>query len=325
MFVHGAVQAMPACTPDGLKRVLPRGATITLVHSVSETSGVPAHCLLEGTLPTEQNTLRFRIGLPRNWNRMFLFEGAGGMVGLLVPIDVGLKRGYAVATTDTGHQGTPVDVGWALNSLPKKIDWAYRAVHVTTVGAKSVVRAYYGEPIRRAFLEGMSNGGRQGLMEAQRYPDDYDGIIAGAPALAPTVGLLGWIWNLQVLAASPSKLTPEDFALIGKSTRDRCDGIDGLVDHLIEDPRWCEVPYDDLACHDPNGTACLDETKIASLRKLWNKPMLEDGQVLFSEEHGYEDDSSVWSWYAAVPGARSQQAVGLDILRNMFLDDPQRG
>jgi hypothetical protein len=319
-----AAHAAPACTPSGMKKLVPVGGEITLAREVPESAELPGYCLVEGILPTEKNSLRFRLGLPRKWNGMFLFEGAGGMVGLLVPIDGGLRRGYAVTTTDTGHTGTPVDVAWALNSMPKKLDWAFRAVHVTTVVAKSLVQSYYGKSIRHSFIEGGSNGGRQGLMEAQRYPDDYDGVIAGAPAMAPTVTLLGWIWDQQVLRASPAKLTVEDLALVGKATRAQCDALDDLADQLIEDPRRCEIPFAKLMCDKHTGIQCLSAEKVNALKKLWDKPTLDDGQRLFAEQHGYEDDESVWNWYIGFAGGEPRQAAGLEILRNMFLDDPHR-
>src|SRR5437764_1012257 len=146
-----------------------------------------AHCRVAGVIGTE---IKFSLLLPDDWNRKFLMGGGGGFVGSVVnqalepdflanPV---VNIGYATVGTDTGHPGSPLDASWALNNLERQLNFGYLAVHRTAEVTKAILRSYYGSPETRAYFFGCSNGGRQGLMEAQRFPDDFDGIVAGAPA-----------------------------------------------------------------------------------------------------------------------------------------------
>jgi feruloyl esterase len=140
-----------------------------------------AHCRVTGVIGTE---IRFSLLLPDAWNGNFLMGGGGAFVGTLDNQErASVNGGYATVGTDTGHQGNLLDASWALNNLERQLNFGYLAVHRTAETAKAILRHYYGTIERRSYFSGCSNGGRQGLMEAQRFPDDFDGIIAGAPAL----------------------------------------------------------------------------------------------------------------------------------------------
>jgi Tannase and feruloyl esterase len=346
----------PACSVPALLPLAPPGMTISSA-SADKDAGF---CELSATVTTQGDSIGVRIGLPVQWNGKLLFEGVGGAVGVLVSPAEGAKRGYAVATTDTGHTGNTEDFSWALRRPEKKLDWAYRGVHEATVAAKALVGKYYGSAIRHAYFRGCSNGGRQGLIEAQRFPEDYDGILSGAPALNVMTTLLGWIWNMQALSASPeAQLTSGEWQLVGRLIRTQCDVKDGLADGLIQDPRRCSLPVEQLRCLKEQTKNCLREPQIETLQKLWHKPVLADGQVLFNEGHGYEDEPSSWGAYAspslhdllrfknslgagsmqtsATPPGPSlwqllhtlivgqpafQEMLGEPLLRYMFLDDP---
>src|SRR5688572_15284559 len=148
-------------------------------------SRLPAFCRVAGTIrATAESDIRFELWLPENWNGKFMQTGNGGAAGAIVYdslIDP-LLRGYAVANTDTGHQGAGGDFAWAVGNPQKLIDYQYRAVHELTVVGKALTAARYGRQADKSYWLGCSTGGRQGLKEAQRYPEDYDGIVAGAPA-----------------------------------------------------------------------------------------------------------------------------------------------
>ena len=167
------------CTVATLQQKAPADTTITAAAIVPAAGTTPEYCRVDGHVATPGNTVNFRLGLPAAWNGKFLFEGVGGFGGTIGPLTTGLEKGYASASTDTGHQGATTDASWALNNPAKRIDYAYRGTHVTAVAAKALSQAYYGSAPRRAYFDGCSNGGRQALMEAQRYPEDFDGIIAG--------------------------------------------------------------------------------------------------------------------------------------------------
>jgi hypothetical protein len=147
----------------------------------AETSGEirAAHCRVTGVIGTE---IRFALLLPDTWNGKFMMGGGGGFVGMIDnQAKTAVNDGYATVGTDTGHHGEMFDAGWALDNLERQLNWGYVAVHRTAETAKAILRHYYGATEKHSYFSGCSNGGRQGLMEAQRFPDDFDGIVVGAP------------------------------------------------------------------------------------------------------------------------------------------------
>lgn len=281
------------CSASAFKAMAP--ADIEVTQASRETAGLVKYCAVEGTMLTSNNRLRFRLGLPVEWNGKFLYEAPGGGAGILVDVSTGVQRHYAVATSDTGHVGYTGNFDFWPN-LEQRTDWIHRGVHTATVGAKALVQAYYGRPPAHSLLRGCSNGGRAGLMEAQKYPTDYDGIISAAPAADPGLATINWIWDAQVLLQTP--LSPEDWRLVGRTVRAACDAKDGLKDGLIQDDRRCELPRAQLTCSSARKTGCLDTQKLAAVEKIWNKPVLSDGSRLPSEGRGYEDETPAQSFYA---------------------------
>lgn len=314
--VIAALSSAPAwatldCKVEAFRKVAPEGTEI--VSAQRETAGKAAFCEVEGTMATIGHRVRFRIGLPEDWNGKFLFEAVGGGAGILVDVAPAVKRGYAVATTDTGHEAFPGDFAF-WHDENQRTDWVHRAVHTVTVGAKTLVQAFYAKPPQYALLRGCSNGGRAGLMEAQRYPEDYDGILSAAPAADAGTITLTWMWNSQVLAATP--VSNDDWKLVGRTVRAACDGKDGLVDGLIQDGRRCDLPRAQLACTAERNSGCLDAAKLAAVEKIWTKPMLSDGQILPAEGRGYEDETPAQFFYA---GASQSTLLG------MLLSPPEMG
>src|SRR4249920_458240 len=166
MAIDAGTASSPAeCTVAALQQKAPPGTTITGATIVPAEGTTPAYCRVDGNVATPGNTVNFRLGLPAAWNGKFFFEGVGGFGGTIGSLNAGLERGYASASTDTGHQGGVTDASWALNNPAKKIDYAYRGTHVTAVAAQALSRAYYGSDVRHAYFDGCSNGGRQALVE----------------------------------------------------------------------------------------------------------------------------------------------------------------
>jgi len=211
------------------------------------------------------------------WNGKFQGVGNGGYAGTITytagsgGVERGmaeaLRRGYATASTDTGHT---VETGSTFLAQPEKlVDYGYRAVHEMTVAAKAIVAAFYGAGPKLSYWNGCSLGGRQGLMEAQRFPEDYDGIIAGAPA-NPQTRLS--VWNVYVGQAAlkdPASTIPASkFPMIHRAVLDRCDALDGLKDGLIGDPSRCNFDFKSLACSGEVSTACLTAAQVATARTL---------------------------------------------------------
>src|SRR5947199_2757873 len=205
---------------------------------------LPPFCRVEAIArPTSDSEIKFEVWIPPAdaWNGKLEGVGNGGYSGAIgyAAMATGLRLGYAVVSTDTGHAGDDMKFGQA---HPEKIvDWAYRSVHVMTDAAKLIVRDAQGRFADRAYFVGCSSGGHQALSEAQRYPDDYDGIVAGDPAnnrIRQTFGFL-YSWMATHTRDGAPIFTPAKLALISKSAVEACDAIDGLKDGLVDDPRKC--------------------------------------------------------------------------------------
>lgn len=301
-----SAQAAPECSVAALAKATPKGVEVLAAKPDSfEGAGF---CRVEGTMQTSGNSLRFALGLPAQWNGKFLFEATGGGAGVIADIRPAVQRGYAAATTDAGHSGTSAsDFSFWFN--PEQVtDWVHRGVHTATVGTKALVAAYYDRAAAKSYLRGCSNGGRAGLMEAQRYPEDYDGILSAAPAADPGMTTLNWIWLSQTLVDRP--LSEDDWNLVGRTVREACDAKDGLKDGLIQDDRRCELPREQLACASDGQSDCLNEAKLKTVERLWNKPVLSDGSVLPPEGRGYEDTMASRAFYVG--------ATRLTLIREMI-------
>ena len=238
----------------------------------------PAHCRVSGVIDPE---VAFEVNLPAAWNSRFYMIGNGGLAGE-APDDPGrpaqrgqaLEHGFVMASTNTGHDGRKGPPGtFVLNNPQTAIDYAYRAVHVTAATAKEIANRYYGKPVEHAYWNSCSNGGRQGLLEAQRYPTDFDGIVANAPWVDQTGFTIGAIWNQRALTEAP--VSPEKIALVAQRVMAKCDEIDGLKDGLIDDPRQCKF---DVAKEVPscaagsNGNMCLTASQAAAIQKVYDGP-----------------------------------------------------
>ena len=220
---------------------------------------LPEYCRVLGYV---RPAINFEIRLPTSsWNGKFYMGGCGGTCGRVNPNEFlgGLRRNYAVSTTDTGHWGANfMDDQWAYHNLPAKRDWAHRGVHETARVTKTVIEAYYGQPPAQSYFQGCSNGGRQANMEAWRYPEDFDGIISGAPDLDYTgFGIfLNWVAKANTSADNLDIITAADAQIVGEAVYAECDEQDGLKDGLIEDPRNCTFDVERLVCSGPSGKNC---------------------------------------------------------------------
>src|SRR5712671_3139631 len=302
------------CSVASLQQKAPAGTTITSASMVAAAGTTPQYCRVEGHVATPGNTVNFRLALPVSWNGKFYFEGVGGFAGTFGPLTTGLEKGYASATTDTGHQGTVIDASWALNNPAKRIDFAYRGTHVTAVATKALSQAYYGTPLRHSYFEGCSNGGRQALLEAQRYPEDFDGIIAGDPSFG-TLGQVRRALVFQKLLSSPEHfISAAKVSLLAKSVLNACDAKDGLVDGLIDDPRECTFRPEALKCAGPDGPDCLTGAELEVVNAVHGDLKGPGGRVLPRFPLGHEDGPSGWqSWVtgASQPEKRADGTLAL--------------
>ncbi len=299
LFSASAAKAATASDCANLVNLGVENTTITSATLIPAGGGLPEYCRVRGHVDTE---IGFEIRLPTNWNGKFYFQGVGALAGtipppgnrgLALPPEQGLVRGYAVATTDTGHQGNLFDGSWALNNTERQVNYGHRAVHVVTVAAKEVVHAFYGRAPRLSYFEGCSNGGRQGLMEAQRYPTDFNGIIAGAPVLDFTGRTMGSNWNAQALKLAPIPVSK--VAIIARAVLEECDAKDGLRDGLISDPRRCRFKPRRLQCPAGDGPDCLTREQVRTLRMIYAGPVnSEEERIYPGSPQGHEDGADGW-------------------------------
>ena len=233
-----------------------------------QTLQVPvAACRVAGVVKPAVN---FEVWLPAtNWNGKFQGVGGGGFAGVISygAIMTALNRGYAAASTDTGHN-TPGG-SWAMGRPELIVDFAYRAIHEMTVKSKAIVEKFYDKAPAKSYFVGCSTGGRQGLMEAQRFPTDYDGIVAGAPANYWTHLMAGTLAPAAAVLNAEAKLSPAKLAALNKGALAACDAGDGVADGLINNPLVCAFEPASLACSGEETDACLTPPQITAARKIY--------------------------------------------------------
>ncbi len=292
-------------------------------------ANLPAFCRVAGILrPAADSEIRFEVWLPAKsaWNQRLLSVGNGGFAGQISysQMAANLRLGYATAGTDTGHQANSEDASWAWHHPEKITDWAFRALHETTVTAKQVIRAYYSMPQRHAYFDSCSTGGRQGLLEAQRFPADFDGILAGAPANNWAHMMSSAVDIGHTMLGNPAGYLPEvKLPAIHRAVLAACDKLDGVEDGIVSDPRACHFEPASLACTGEDTLSCLTAPQLATLRKLYAGGSAADGRPIFP---GYVPGSELPGWEYWVVGAGPGAAAGVryptNFFRYMVTDDP---
>jgi feruloyl esterase len=279
-------------------------------------SSLPAFCRVAGSiLATTESDIRFELWLPEQWNGKFMQTGNGGAAGAIVydSLVEPLKRGYAVANTDTGHQGDGGDFSWAVDRPQKLVDYQYRAVHELTLAGKALTAAHYGRPADRSYFVGCSTGGRQGLKEAQRYPSDYDGIVAGAPAnnWSPLMALSISIQrNLGAGGLSVDKL-----GLLKEAAIAACDADDGIADRVITNTAECDFDPASLQCVAGAAGQCLSPTEVEAAKRIYAGVVDSGGRVVMPGTG--PGSEPLWAAYAS-----PQFAIGTNYFRNVVVKDP---
>jgi hypothetical protein len=268
----------PACTVEALQALAGSSAKIASARSVAAGDQTPAYCAVSGSVE-HGTSIGFILGLPEAWNRKFLFYGIGGFAGTPTPIDVfpfnkGLKSGYATGSTDTGHKGTMEDATWALNNPAGVLNHYEDGVDLSARAMKGITAAYYGIAPEHAYFEGCSAGGRQAMVEAERFPTTFDGVIAEAPAWNYSRLLSTFLLNAQqILRSSDAWIPPQAFVGIDRLVLDQCDEVDGVKDGIIIDPRRCKLDLEPLLCQ-PGKAAdgCLSKAQLTTLRRIIDPP-----------------------------------------------------
>jgi hypothetical protein len=236
---------------------------------------LPAFCQVHGvSKPTEASLIHFEVWLPvSNWNGKLQGIGNGGLAGTIsfAPMASALRSGYAAASTDTGH--TAQEPRTWLENRDRLIDYSYRGLHVTTEHAKAIIDAYYAQAPKRSYYLGCSKGGQQGLMEAQRYPADYDGIVAGDAANYWTRQMANEVWIGAVTSSPETNLPQEKLQLLQDATLAACDALDGVADGIISDPMHCRFDPKKLQCKGADGPNCLTAAQVGAVEKIYSGPV----------------------------------------------------
>ncbi len=291
---------------------------------------LPASCRITVvSTPSSDSHINIEIWLPLNhWNGKFQGIGNGGFAGAvdMMSLALALQKGYAAASTDTGHEGNDKDGSWALGHVEKIRDYGYLAIHETVILAKTLIAAFYGRPLKFSYFDGGSNGGRQALMEAQRFPADYDGILAGCPALDPSHTLPVWAWNQQALTETPgAHISPAKLKTIAAAVNDSCDARDGVRDGVLDDPRECHFDPATIQCTGADTDSCLSGAQVQALRKIYSGPPAAPGT---GPQRGFEPGGELGStgWQDWLTGSHPEKSVQyhyvLEFYRYLVYDDP---
>lgn len=292
-----AAQAAPSCDVTALNALQVADINVKEAKPVAATPEVPGHCAVQGTVVTRgdgapDGSARFSMQLPNEWHQRFLFLGVGGNAGTLQPsanaLDraQALKKGYTVVVTDTGHVGDGTSADWvrtADGSLDqaKVSDFLFRAVHNVTVAGKAFTQAYYSAPVRHAYFDGCSTGGRMALAAAIHYPDDFSGIISGDPAMDFNLNLSRLAIQKTLLSHPEGNIPPETLAAIDKRIVAQCDALDGAKDGLVQNPARCSIKPEELQCKAGQSGDCLNAAQTEVFKAYTSSLRDRHGKVAY--------------------------------------------
>jgi pimeloyl-ACP methyl ester carboxylesterase len=332
---------------------LPADANSAFTGSIPKPYHVGAHCLVHGTIDARQGVggvnyaTHFEMRMPLAWNGKFLFQGGGGMDGFIAPA-LGsipshgstalpaLVRGYAVVSMDGGHTGNNASFG---ADQQARIDYAYASIGKVTDTAKWLIHQFYGKAASKSVFMGCSNGGREAMIAAERYPTQFDGIVAGDPGFRLSKASIAQAWDIQTLmpiaprnsAGQPilsQALTPQDLNLVSQAVINACDNKDGIKDGIINNWRDCHFQPQELQCHAGQQNGCLSREKINALTAIFSGAHNSQGQALYSD---WPYDSGInspgWrSWKLGSSLSAQSDArnitLGADSLPHYFMTPP---
>ena len=303
--------SMPAFSDDScrkLYRLTDLNYAIEPGVPLEATTTIPAHCSVTGVI---NRAIRFTVRMPINWNGKLMFSGVGGGAGVIGDTTSLLDQGFAMASTDTGHEARE---GMAYYEQPEAlIDYAFRGVHLATVAAKKVIATYYRKDVDYSYFQGCSNGGRAGMLEAARFPNDYDGIIAGAPAFQ-FAEMAPWMEHVS-RAQEANPLTRESLVVLDNASREACDTLDGVEDGVINDPRLCTNAHfniDTLLCAAGKTDDCLTQGQIETARAVYDDVTDAQGNVISPGVPPGAEAAGDWAAWQLPFDSRQVEAAGFE-------------
>ena len=294
-----------------------------------------AHCKILGRIDKEIN---FELLLPLEWNGRFAMGGGGGFVGSIQNMaKYSLNLGFATAGTDTGHKGNGITADWALNNMERQLNFGHAAIHKTAEVSKVLIFNYYCADPEYSYFLGCSRGGGQAMMEAQRYPEDFDGIVSMAPAFDWPAIAAEFIQNIKALYPDPLNLnepllTKDNQKLLQEAVLEACDAVDGLKDGIITDPRDCDFDPDDLPiCAGVDQVSgCFTKDQVRIIKKIYAGVTVDGRQVYPGFPLGGENRGGGWSSWIVGPepslrplGFPSLQfGFGTEMFKYLIFNDP---
>ncbi len=304
--------------------------------AAAEFKKLPAFCRVQGAIhPSTDSNIEFEVWMPASgWNGRYLGVGNGGFAGTInyyaaagnaPSMTQALAAGYATSSTDTGHQAVATNADWAVGHPERVIDYGYRGIHLTALDAKQIISAFYSKaPV--SYFSSCSNGGRQALMEAQRYPADYSGIVAGDPAWYATHLAAAQIWNVQAVMADQASYIPASkLQTVEAAVLEKCDALDGVKDGVIDDPAKCHFDPAAILCKGADADTCLTEPQVQALEKIYAGPSTSKGERIFPGIFpGGETGPGGWgTWImGAQPGKSLIYSFGVGGLAKLVYQDP---
>jgi hypothetical protein len=287
-------------------------------------------CRVQGAIkPSPDSDIQFEVWLPPTaaWNGKYEGVGNGGFAGSVIysPMSWAVEAGYAVSGTDTGHSGGSLDSPWALGHPEKIVDFGWRGIHETASASKAIIEAYYAKAPAHAYFSGCSDGGREALLEAQRFPKDYDGIVAGAPANSWTKLMINAISAEQALAKPDGWLSPDKLAIVTEAVLKACHGEGGILD----DPSQCHFDPSSLVCKADQSHGCLTAPEVATLSQIYSGAHAAAGKSIFpGYPPGGEAGPTAWSlWITGTEPKRGAGSLlyyfGTGFFGDMVLDTPE--
>jgi feruloyl esterase len=327
----GACTALAETSFSGIEDA-PSQVTHAGVTTAKPGAGSPVEvCQVDGYVSPQ---VGFSLVLPlrrQGWNHRFIELGCGGHCGVVSPemCAMPVSRGYACIVTDTGHTGTGGDGLWAKENLQAKVDWGYRAPHVVAIAGKAITTRFYGMAAAHSYFMGCSTGGRQALQEAQRFPYDFDGIVAGSPPIRLSDLYVMFAWGSRVAHTSDGKpiLSLQSLQLLNRAAVVACDGGDGLKDGIIGQPDSCRFSPKALLCSRSRSKNCLTASQVKAAELIYQGPATSQGRVLFpgpypgSEYNSQVPDPADGNWNASYVNSAGYTPLMEDAFRYFFFDE----
>jgi feruloyl esterase len=306
---------------------------VLITEAVSVTDKT-TYCKVLGTIGREIN---FELLLPGDWNGRFFMGGGGGFVGSIANgARWSVHDGYATSGTNTGHKGHGLKADWALDNMERQINFGHLAIHRTALVSKAIIARYYCHDPEYSYFMGCSRGGGQAMMEAQRYPEDFDGIIVGAPAFGWPAIAAEFIQNIQAIYPDPDNLEPvitrQNLSMLQAAVLDQCDKLDGIEDNILNDPEECDFDLSALpTCPDDEiGEECFTIRQLKAIQTVYDGIDSDQGEIYPGFPPGGENEPGGWMPWITGPNEESMElgfpslqfGFGTEMFKYLIFQDP---